>query len=245
MKFSASQCPRKRVCVLIADANAMSCRLLAEGLQRHRNLEIVACPLNSSEFVTLVEHYAFDVALISAQSGSAAYETIPRIHEHHPSARIVLLLERSDREAVVEAFRAGASGVFCRSAYTLKSLRRCIESVARGQVWANSKELGYVLDDYRQTVPVRATNPEAVEPLTAREKDVYRLVAEGLSNRDVADQLGLSERTVKNYLFHIFDKLGISTRVELVLHATAHDREKSVRSASAFEQTAPLSSSAD
>jgi two-component system nitrate/nitrite response regulator NarL len=208
----------------------MASSLLAEGLQRHSRLRVVTCALRGAELSSAIDQYAPDVALISAQSDAGApdgYEAISGIHQQHPAARVVFLLDRSDREAVVEAFRVGASGVFCRSTYAPKLLRRCVESVARGQIWANSKELGYLLDDYRNAAPQRVVSSDGIAMLTPREQDVYHLVSDGLMNREIAGQLGLSERTVKNYIFHVFDKLGISTRVELVLHATAHGQGKS------------------
>jgi DNA-binding NarL/FixJ family response regulator len=226
----------------------MACTLLADGLHRYGDLNVVACALNSADFSAVLQRCAPEVALISAVSEGGApdgYDVVPLIRTSNPRTRLVFLLDRSEREPVVEAFRAGASGVFCRSTYTLKSLRRCVESVAHGQVWATSKELGYVLDDYRQTVHVRVVNSEGIALLTPREQQVYQLVSEGLMNREIAEQLGLSERTVKNYIFHIFDKLGISTRVELVLHATAQDLRNLGKVAPGRAIGSILSSSAD
>ena len=74
---------------------------------------------------------------------------------------------------------------------------------------------------FSQLTPMRVVNSDGLRLLTNREEDVVRLVAEGLQNRDIARQLELSEHTIKNYLFHIFDKLGVSSRVELVLYAVS------------------------
>jgi DNA-binding NarL/FixJ family response regulator len=119
---------------------------------------------------------------------------------------------------VVEAFRAGARGVFCRSE-SLKSLARCIQCVSEGQIWANSKELRYLLEALGEALPLRVIDARGAALLSRRELEVVRCVAEGLSNREIAQRLGLTEHTVKNYLFRIFDKLGVSKRVEVVLYA--------------------------
>jgi len=92
-----------------------------------------------------------------------------------------------------------------------------------------------VLDALTLARPLRVVNPEGLNLLSRREEDVMRLVAEGLGNRDVAEQLNLSEHTVKNYLFRIFDKLGISNRVELVLYAVSKSKANAVGSSESVE----------
>jgi DNA-binding NarL/FixJ family response regulator len=129
-----------------------------------------------------------------------------------------MLLDSSERSQVVEAFRAGARGVFSRSE-SLKSLAKCILCVNQGQIWANSKELKFLLEALGEALPLRVIDARGTELLSRREQEVVRCVAEGLSNREIAQRLGLTEHTVKNYLFRIFDKLGVSKRVEVVLYA--------------------------
>jgi DNA-binding CsgD family transcriptional regulator len=77
------------------------------------------------------------------------------------------------------------------------------------------------MEAFSQLAPMRVVNADGMRLLTKREEDVVRLLAEGMQNRDIAQELKLSEHTVKNYLFHIFDKLGVSSRVELVLYAVS------------------------
>jgi DNA-binding NarL/FixJ family response regulator len=134
--------------------------------------------------------------------------------------RVVMLLDIPDRDSVVQAFRAGCHGVFCR-ARSVKDLPKCIACVHAGQIWANSQELAYVLGALREPQPLRVVNSTGVPLLTNREMAVVKCVAEGLTNRETAAQLNLSEHTVKNYMFRIFDKLGVSSRVELVLYVAS------------------------
>jgi DNA-binding NarL/FixJ family response regulator len=89
-------------------------------------------------------------------------------------------------------------------------------------VWANSEQLQYLIEAIAQVPSLRVVNASGFKLLTPREEQVVALVADGLSNREIAEELGLSEHTVKKYLFRIFDKLGISSRVELVLYAFSH-----------------------
>jgi DNA-binding NarL/FixJ family response regulator len=130
----------------------------------------------------------------------------------------VILLDQADRRGIVDAFRAGARGVFSRGA-GLSALPKCVQRVSQDQAWASSKEMAYVLDTFAETAPVRTLTDNCCKLLTEREQAVVHLVADGLSNREIATQLNLSQHTVKNYLFHVFDKIGVSSRVELVLCA--------------------------
>jgi DNA-binding CsgD family transcriptional regulator len=130
--------------------------------------------------------------------------------------RAVVLLDVREREQVIEAFRAGAKGAFCR-ADSMKSLFKCIRCVHSGQIWATSDELRFVLEALAESPPARAMQ-RGIAELTKREQDVVDAVAEGLSNREIAARLRLSEHTVKNYLFRIFEKLGVSNRVEVAFY---------------------------
>jgi DNA-binding NarL/FixJ family response regulator len=145
-----------------------------------------------------------------------------RLHIAYPGVAKVLLLDSYDREMVVNAFRSGARGLFCFSESSFRLLCRCIQVVQRGQVWANAEQIDYLIELVSQVPSLRVINSRGAKLLTPREEQVVALVAEGLSNREVAQELALSEHTIKKYLFRIFDKLGISTRVELVLYALAH-----------------------
>jgi DNA-binding NarL/FixJ family response regulator len=129
-----------------------------------------------------------------------------------------MLLDSSERASVIESFLAGARGVFSRTD-SLKALAKCIHSVHNGQVWASSRELQFVLEALCAPAPIRLLNGKGTAMLSAREMEVVQSVAEGLTNREIAKRLGLTEHTVKNYLFRIFDKLGVSSRVEVVLYA--------------------------
>jgi DNA-binding NarL/FixJ family response regulator len=204
----------------------MSCRLLASGLKRQR-FDVKGCAADTRGLLNALNDPAPDVALVSArlQDGPAAgIEALPEIGERQPNVKTVVMLDRSDPNLVVEAFHAGAKGIFSRGESELPALCRCIHSVYMGQVWANSQELGYVLNAFSESPLLRINAGSSL--LSRREEDVVRLVADGLGNRQIAEQLNLSEHTVKNYLFRVFDKLGISTRVELVLWAATRQQKR-------------------
>lgn len=145
--------------------------------------------------------------------------TLRRFHLSHPEIPKVLLTESVNRDLVINAFRSGARGIFSIADADLRSLCKCLLRVADGQVWATTEQLNYILELVSEVPSLRVLNSTGDRILTPREEQVVALVAEGLGNRQIAVELNLSQHTIKKYLFRIFEKLGISTRVELVLYA--------------------------
>ena len=197
----------------------MSCRLLADALQRSKRFQAVAAVTPNDLLQALVDT-RFQVALISTMADEplAASGLLRQVRELHPDVKIIVLFDALERSSVVEAFRAGAHGVFCR-ADSFQSLCKCIHCVHQGQVWASSTELQFLVDALVEPVAMETRSLVGSRPLSKREEEIARLVAEGLSNRQISQRLTLSEHTVKNYLFRVFEKIGVSTRVELALYA--------------------------
>ena len=208
--------------VLAADSTRVSGQLLSNVLARNKRFHVLAPQLTSHAILAATANEKPDVVLLSTvleNDPALGFHVARQLRSEHPATRIVMLLDRSERAATVEAFRAGASGMFCRSE-SLKLLPRCISCVHAGQVWANSHELKYLLDALSEPFPARRVAKTIdLSILSRREQDVVSGVADGLSNREIANRLKLTEHTVKNYLFRIFDKLGVSSRVEVVLYA--------------------------
>jgi two-component system nitrate/nitrite response regulator NarL len=210
-----------RIRVLAADNTSMNTQLLVEALARDEQIDMAGSPSKASEILAWTKKERPDVALVSSRQGddsASGFALCREICAISPNTRVVMLLDSSERVAVIEAFRAGARGVFSRTE-SLKSLAKCILCVHKGQVWASSEELHYLLEAVSEPMPMRFATVGGKPLLSARELDVVRCVAEGLSNREIAQRLTLREHTVKNYLFRIFDKLGVSSRVEVVLYA--------------------------
>jgi len=225
----------KPIRVVVADATLMACGLVSAGLKRHSQFEVVGFAASADELFGLVEHARPEVALISAtlQDGPlSGLAVTSRIHGEYPQTRLVVLIDRSEPDLVVQAFRAGATGVFSRSESQFGLLCKCVLCVHRGQIWANTGQLKSLVDALTQMPFVRVVDSNGVNLLTKREEDLVRLVADGLSNRDIARQLNLSEHTVKNYIFRIFEKLGVYNRVELTLYALSKSRRAEISTSS-------------
>lgn len=208
--------------ILVADSNRMQAQLLTAALRRRAEFQIESCQMNPVSILQAVAAHSPQVALLSfsaAANRSEDIATLRRFHFNHPEIAKILLVEASSRDLVVDAFRSGARGIFTVTDSNLRVLCKCILCVAAGQVWANTEQLNYLIELISEIPSLRVLNSIGDSLLTPREEQVVALVAEGLSNRQIAIELNLSEHTIKKYLFRIFEKLGVSTRVELVLYA--------------------------
>jgi len=219
---SPSVAPSGALTVLVADSNRMQAQLLTSALRRRAEFRVATCRLDTGSILQAVTSSQPAIALLSLNSPATLGEKIMivrRFHLSHPDVPKVLLVESCDRELAVNAFRCGARGIFTITDASLRLLCKCLLRVASGQVWANTEQLGYLLDLVSEVPSLRVLNSQGNPILTPREEQVVALVAEGMGNRQIARELNLSEHTVKKYLFRIFEKLGISSRVELVLYA--------------------------
>jgi DNA-binding NarL/FixJ family response regulator len=209
----------------------MGCQLLSRMLESSAYQILVVAASDESSLKPELAACEADVALICVNTGDGPgtrIKLLREIRQTKPSVRCVMLLEVCDREQVIEAFGSGAMGV-CDRRESCEVLCKCIDRVFHGQVWANSQQLHYVLECLSNGSHVRLTDARGNALLTPREEDIVNLVAEGLRNREVAEQLKLSEHTIRNYLFRIFEKLGISSRSELILYTLEQRRKNAAR----------------
>ena len=203
--------------LFVAESSPISSQLLAEALAKDSGLHLVGFSSDPSEVLRIIGASPLDILLISArieEDPNRGLVLLRQLKRERPGLKAVALLDSSKPEVVVQAFRSGASGVFCRNT-AIQALRKCVTAVHQGQIWANSEELGFVLSALATDAPFQLDS-KRLSPLSAREKEVVRCLIEGLTNREIAQTLVISQHTVKNYMFKIFDKLGVSNRVELV-----------------------------
>jgi DNA-binding NarL/FixJ family response regulator len=216
--------PREPIRVLVVTGDNMTAELLKGAFAHKRRDFVVETLTGSSQKVMdgLGAHNS-NVALITEelQDGPQAGSKVLQKLRNSQSTAAVMLLQSSKPERVVNAFCGGARGIFYR-AHSLKALSKCIRMVHRGQIWASNEDIEHVLAALIHGKPYQFNNAKGIQLLTRREEDVVKLVAEGLKNREIAQRLSLNEHTIRNYLYRIFEKLGVSTRVELILYAFSH-----------------------
>jgi DNA-binding NarL/FixJ family response regulator len=206
------------VTIAVADSTRIHTQLLAEAMRNDHGLQVVASASSSADLLSAVSRVPIDVAVIGHSlddTSGRGTDVLRQMRALRPHIKGVILLDSSRPEDVLDCFRAGAKGIFSKHE-RLESLCKCIHAVHEGQIWARSVELDLALNALANLPVVRATNHKGIDLLSAREREVTQCLASGMTNRDIADSLGLSPHTVKNYLFRIFDKLGVSSRTELL-----------------------------
>ena len=208
----------RKIRILVADNSRIHSQLLSEALQRDSGLSVVAWDWNPLNLIPSILTDNIDVLAISSTLSGQAVDGLHVVQElrvAHPRTKVVVLLDSQDDELVLNAFRAGARGVFSRES-SVEMLCKCIHSVCRGEIWADTREVSLAVNALAATPVIRAMDSQGLNLLSKRELQVVQFVVQGLTNREIADRLGLSQHTIKNYLFRVFDKLGVSSRVELL-----------------------------
>ncbi|MGA2457313.1 MAG: response regulator transcription factor [Terriglobales bacterium] len=226
------------VSIVVADGTRIHTQLLADALRNDRGLQVAAAASNSEELLAAITRVPIDVVIISHnlddQPGHGT-QVLREMRALRPQIKGVILLDSSSPQDVLECFRAGARGIFSKQD-RLESLCKCIRSVHEGQIWARSVDLDHALEALANLPLVRATNHKGIELLSARERQVIQHLAAGMTNREIAHTLGLSPHTVKNYLFRIFDKLGVSSRTELLYLTMNNSQAQPQRPANGDDQ---------
>jgi len=200
--------------VLVYDSSALQCDLLTTALESLRPGFEIEGANDLESLNALLTKDANCVVIISdaAMSGSTITLT-KQLRARFSELPFILLLQEGRLDRVIDAFRTGARGIVY-STEKLDQLAKCVDCVSRGEVWVRRAELALIFDGLSKS-DVRVTDATGRVLLSPREEEISQLVAEGMSNREVSRTLKITESTVKNSIFHIFEKLGISNRVEL------------------------------
>jgi DNA-binding NarL/FixJ family response regulator len=201
--------------VLIADDHAVVRAGLAQLLQTFDGVELVGAAVDGAEAVSLCGERSPDVVLMDLEMPTLdGIEATRRIRAAHPDVAVVVLTSFSDRERILGALDAGAAGYLLKDAEP-EELARAIEAAARGESPLDPKAARAVLSARSARAPEEA--------LSEREREVLAMVGEGLPNKLIARQLGISEKTVKAHLTNVFRQIGVTDRTQAALWAQRND----------------------
>jgi DNA-binding NarL/FixJ family response regulator len=207
-------------CTVIVDRDSMSSDLLADALIRDLHCNAIA--VRSSNLLQTLASRNVNLVAISAEVNgkpSLGFDLVKSVASAYPQIPILVLLDHVCQKAVITAFRCGARGLFCRQ-QPMAEFLDCVRHVRKGFIWAGQEEANALLGAIKRIPAPMALTEDNAALLTTRELQVVRHAATGKKNRTIAKEMGLSEHTVKNYLFRAFDKLGVSSRVELLFYMT-------------------------
>jgi two-component system NarL family response regulator len=206
--------------VLIADDQALFRRGLDVVLGTEENVEVVAEAEDGEAAIAQAEALAPDVVLMDVRMPRVnGIEAARRIREMLPSTKILMLTVSDEEDDLYEAIKAGANGYLLKD-ISAEEVAAAIQSVAQGQSLISPSMASKLLTEFNSLARQAAEKEQLPAPvLTARELEVLKLVARGMSNKDVADELFISENTVKNHVRNILEKLHLHSRMEAVMYA--------------------------
>ncbi len=203
--------------LLIIDDHEMVREGLKAMLMAEPDFSIVGDAANAEQAFTLIERLHPDIALLDIRlPGMSGVEVCRIVTEKYPETAVIILTTFTDEHLVAQCIQAGARGFIIKDIERF-DLKRSIRAVARGEAAIDPKAAAAVFAQLRRS-PAPANEPTP-EPLSSQQLVILRLVAQGLSSREIATQLYLSENTVKGYVQEILHRLGVKNRTEAVMVA--------------------------
>jgi DNA-binding NarL/FixJ family response regulator len=215
---------RDTVRVLIADDHALFRRGLNMVLESEEGIEVIAEAEDGEDAIAKAEEFAPDVVLMDVRMPRVSgIEATRQIRDVIPTAKILMLTVSDEEEDLYEAIKAGANGYLLKE-ISIEEVADAIRSVVQGQSLISPSMASKLLNEFNTLAKQADEKPRLQAPrLTTRELEVLKLVAQGMSNRDVAEALFIAENTVKNHVRNILEKLQLHSRMEAVVYAV---REK-------------------
>lgn len=216
-----------RIRILIAEDQQLIRRAFAKILELEADITVVAQAADGAEAIELARRHRPDIVLMDLQMPRVGgVQATRKIVAELPDTQVVVLTTFDTDDLVFEAIGAGAQAYLLKDASEIEILDT-IRGVCRGESRLSPNISRKVLEEFRRARPFEADpNPgwTLSEPLTEREEEILTLVAQGKSNRDIADQIFLAEGTVKNYVSRMMEKLGATSRTELAVRALKRKR---------------------
>jgi DNA-binding NarL/FixJ family response regulator len=192
--------------VILADSQAIYRVGIRKVFGLEDDIRVVAQAETLENLYAALQNFPTDVVLLEGRLIAGTVDAIPQLLQRSPETKLIVQVMESDESNTVELYRRGVQGVVTRSV-TPELLVRCVRKVANGETWIDNKSVSWVIDAYRAQAAV-LTTPRSQPKL---------------SDKEIAFQIGTSEQVIKNYLRKIYDKLGVSDRLELALYCLHHE----------------------
>jgi len=218
---------KPKIRIVVADDHPIFRDGLCKLLALEEDFEVVAQAQDGREVLDVLQQYEPDILLLDLKMpGLDGLGTLQRLQAARNRTRVIVLTASDDKNEFVQAMKLGTSGIVLKQTATdllIKSIRK----VHAGEIWLDSHTTAAVIRQFVSSddVPpppqaaVAAPRERERSPLSQREREIVALVAQGFKNKEMAEKMFISEQTVKNHLHNIFDKLGVSDRLELALYA--------------------------
>ncbi|MGH9585380.1 MAG: response regulator transcription factor [Acidobacteriaceae bacterium] len=213
--------------IIIADSQAIYRMGMGKIFAAENDLQIAAQVEKIEDLLQLPANAAGDVLVLEGSLLAGTTDVIPDILAHLPSLKIIVQTSGTDENHTVEMYRRGVRGIVPRS-ISPELLVRCVRKIAAGETWIDNKSVNWVIEAYRAQATA-LTDPKFQPRLSAKELSIIALITQGKRNKEIASQVGTTEQVIKNYLRKIYEKLGVSDRLELALYCLHHQLDKKIK----------------
>jgi two-component system nitrate/nitrite response regulator NarL len=211
-----------KVKIAIADDHTIFRDGLRRLLESEPEFQIVGEAADGAEALTMAQQSKPDVLLLDlAMPRLPGLDTLRELSTHGSPVKVILLTAAIEKRQIIEALQMGARGVVMKDAAT-QLLMKGIRTVMNGQYWVGRESVADMVTYLREQAAQQPPSPAKSYGLTKRELEILSTIVSGLSNKEIAQKFSLSEDTVKHHLTNIFDKVGVSSRLELALFAINH-----------------------
>jgi len=215
-----------KIRIVVADDHPIFRDGLCKLLALEEDFEVVAQAQDGRQVLDVLQQFEPDILLLDLKMpGLDGLATLQRLQAAKNKTRVIVLTASDDKNEFVQAMKLGTSGIVLKQTAT-ELLIKSIRKVHAGEIWLDSHTTAAVIRQFvanddapMASSPTAAPRDRERSPLSQREREIVALVAQGFKNKEMAEKMFISEQTVKNHLHNIFDKLGVSDRLELALYA--------------------------
>lgn len=221
--LSTEENEKSKIRIVIADDHPIFRDGLRKLLSLEEDLCVVAEARDGREVLEVLQEYEPDILLLDLKMpGFDGLTALQKLQAAKSKTRVIVLTASEDKNELVQAMKFGTSGIVLKQTAT-ELLIKSIRKVHSGEIWLDSLTTAAVMRQFASPEETQASSGGSRErersPLSHREREIVALVAQGFKNKEMAEKMFISEQTVKNHLHNIFDKLGVSDRLELALYA--------------------------
>jgi DNA-binding NarL/FixJ family response regulator len=202
--------------VILADSQAIYRVGIRKVFALEDDLRVVAQADTLENLRAAIQRFPTDIVLLEGSLLTGTANVIPEILRLAPDVKLIVQAVAADENQTVELYRRGVRGIVSRS-ISPDLLVRCVRRIAAGETWIDNQSVSWVIEAYRAQASA-LVNPRVQPKLSPKEMAIITCITQGKRNKEIAYQLGTTEQVIKNYLRKIYDKLGVSDRLELALY---------------------------
>src|ERR1700733_11610246 len=220
----APQSGKPLIRILLADSQAIYRVGMRKVFALEDDIRVVGQVERVEHLYDAIGRHPADVLLMEGNLIAGTSDVIPEVVRIAPEMKIIVQTSGTDEAHTVELYRRGVRGIIPRS-IAPDLLVKCVRKIASGETWIDNQSVNWVIEAYRSQA-TSITNPKSQPRLSPKELSIIACITQGKRNKEIAYQLGTTEQVIKNYLRKVYDKLGVSDRLQLALYCLHHQLHK-------------------